>query len=86
MEQDRRVKFGAQLKQRRTIKGFSQSEVAKAAKIPQSRLSVIEKGVGSIPSIALLWKILDAIGCDLIIVEKPERMRQPIKETGEDTY
>lgn len=68
------------------IKGFSQSEVAKAAKIPQSRLSVIEKGVGSIPSIALLWKILDAIGCDLIIVEKPERMRQPIKETGEDNY
>jgi len=66
-------KLGAQLLQRRRLKNLSQSEVAELADLTQSTVSAIEKGEGLNPTLKTLFKICDAIGCDIILVEKIRR-------------
>lgn len=59
---------GALIKMIRKQIGMPQEVLARKAKVPQSTISRIEKGLGSDPSLATLRKILQALECDLVIL------------------
>lgn len=67
-------KLGAQLLQRRQIKKMSQCHVSELANVTQTTLSKVESMAGSFdPRLSTILKICDALGCDMILVEKITR-------------
>lgn len=68
-DKKRREQFARLFKIKRIARGLSQQDVSQRAKIAQFRVSQIENGVGSLPTLGSVWKLCDALGLQLIIVD-----------------
>lgn len=66
--------LGAQVLQRRQIKKMSQNHLSELADVTQTTLSKVETMLGNFdPRLSTILKICDALGCDMILVEKIKR-------------
>ncbi len=61
---DRLKTLGARVQERRKALGMSQRELASLSKLHYNYISGIERGERN-PTIIILWKICDVLGCEL---------------------
>lgn len=69
---DLRTEVGEKLAQRRKELGLSQKELAEKADIPQSRISLIEKGKCNV-TLETLKVLFDALGYTIHITEEKKQ-------------
>ncbi|MFC4738125.1 helix-turn-helix domain-containing protein [Bacillus daqingensis] len=72
--------IGARVRQHRTARGFTMSELAERAGVAKSYLSAIERDIQTNPSIQFLEKIAAVLDIDMNVL-----LKDPADSTAEET-
>jgi transcriptional regulator with XRE-family HTH domain len=64
--------IGDRVERRRLARGWDQSELARRAGVSSSYVNRIEAGKYGRPSVAMLTKLAEALGCRLVDLTEPE--------------